>query len=35
MAEGNRTLQYLWIAIFLGVLAWSAIDPHDYPTWWL
>lgn len=21
--------------IFLGVLAWSAIDPHDYPTWWL
>ncbi|MEJ2308540.1 MAG: DUF2238 domain-containing protein [Gammaproteobacteria bacterium] len=24
-----------WLVIFLGVLAWSAIDPHDYPTWWL
>jgi len=24
-----------WIVIFLAVLAWSAIKPHDYPTWWL
>ena len=24
-----------WLVIFLGVLAWSAVDPHDYPTWWL
>jgi len=28
-------VKILWLAIFLGVLAWSAIDPHDYPTWWL
>lgn len=24
-----------WYAIFAAVLAWSAIAPHDYPTWWL
>ena len=24
-----------WLGIFLAVLAWSAWDPHDYPTWWL
>jgi len=24
-----------WMAIFALVLAWSAIGPHDYPTWWL
>jgi putative membrane protein len=24
-----------WIAVFLAVLGWSAINPHDYPTWWL
>ncbi len=28
-------LKALWIAIFLGVLAWSGIRPHDYPTWGL
>lgn len=22
-----------WIAVFLTVLIWSAIGPHDYPTW--
>ncbi|HEX5787924.1 MAG TPA: DUF2238 domain-containing protein [Woeseiaceae bacterium] len=22
-----------WAAIFAGVLSWSAIRPHDYPTW--
>ncbi len=24
-----------WIIVFLAVLAWSGIEPHDYPTWWL
>jgi putative membrane protein len=24
-----------WIAIFSGVLIWSGIGPHDYPTWLL
>lgn len=24
-----------WLAAFFGVLAWSAWNPHDYPTWWL
>jgi putative membrane protein len=24
-----------WLAVFFSVLAWSAIRPHDYPTWWL
>lgn len=23
----------LWLAIFFAVFAWSAIRPHDYPTW--
>ena len=23
----------LWLAVFFAVLAWSAIRPHDYPTW--
>jgi putative membrane protein len=27
--------QVLWIAIFWGVLAWSAYQPHDYFTWFL
>jgi len=27
--------QALWLAIFFVVLAWSAWNPHDYPTWWL
>ncbi len=25
----------LWLAVYLGVLFWSAIRPHDYPTWLL
>lgn len=25
----------LWAAIFLAVLIWSGIGPHDYPTWFL
>lgn len=28
-------MKFIWLAIFLAVLAWSAIGPHDYPTWWL
>jgi putative membrane protein len=24
-----------WLIIFVSVLAWSAWNPHDYPTWWL
>jgi len=28
-------MQYAWITVFVSVLAWSAINPHDYPTWWL
>jgi len=24
-----------WLAVFFGVLAWSAISPHDRTTWWL
>jgi putative membrane protein len=35
MAVSNRSFLYSWMAIFVAVLAWSAIDPHDYPTWWL
>jgi len=27
--------ELLWLAVFFGVLAWSAYKPHDYPTWWL
>lgn len=25
----------LWLGIFFAVLTWSAINPKDYPTWWL
>ena len=28
-------LKALWIAVFLVVLIWSGVGPHDYPTWWL
>ena len=28
-------MKIVWLAIFLGFLAWSATNPHDYPTWWL
>jgi putative membrane protein len=31
----NQSLQYMWIAIFLAVFVWSAVNPHDYPTWFL
>ncbi|RMG56135.1 MAG: DUF2238 domain-containing protein, partial [Gammaproteobacteria bacterium] len=26
---------WLWLALFLSVLAWSAWRPHDWVTWWL
>ncbi len=26
---------WLWLGIFLAVLVWSAIEPHDRLTWWL
>ena len=35
MSVENSSLRYAWIAIFVMVLAWSGINPHDYPTWWL
>jgi len=28
-------LSLTWLIVFFGVLAWSAWNPHDYPTWWL
>jgi len=31
----SKTLQYIWIAIFLIVFIWSGINPKDYPTWLL
>jgi len=30
-----RVLQTSWIVVFLAVLIWSGIGPHDYPTWLL
>lgn len=33
MIDGK--LQAAWIAIFMAVLLWSGIGPHDYPTWLL
>ncbi len=31
MKPGIKPL--LWVAVFCAVLIWSAIKPHDYPTW--
>lgn len=28
-------MQLLWLLIFFAVLLWSAVNPHDYPTWLL
>jgi len=33
--SNSRTMAATWIAVYVGVLAWSAIEPHDYPTWFL
>jgi putative membrane protein len=35
MAEASRAMPYAWAAVFLAVLLWSAIEPKDYPTWFL
>lgn len=35
MAAQTRVYQLTWILIFVAVLIWSAIKPHDYPTWLL
>lgn len=35
MAGLGRSATIGWVAIFLAVLVWSAIDPHDRVTWWL
>ena len=35
MSAQSRPLMIAWIVIFLAVLVWSAINPFDYPTWWL
>jgi len=32
---GLTFLSPAWLAVFFGVLFWSAWNPHDYPTWWL
>jgi len=31
----SRLPALLWSGVFLAVLAWSAVDPRDRPTWWL
>ena len=30
-----RSMQIAWISVFLAVFTWSAVNPHDYPTWFL
>lgn len=35
MSGESNSMRYAWIAIFLAVLVWSGVNPHDYPTWWL
>ena len=26
---------WLWLAIYVGVLVWSGIEPYDRLTWWM
>jgi putative membrane protein len=33
--SGHLLRRVAWILIFVVVLAWSAVSPHDYPTWLL
>lgn len=33
--EKSRLNLFLWIALFLPIFVWSAIDPKDYFTWFL
>ncbi len=35
MPEQSNSMRNVWIAIFLAVLVWSGIGPHDYLTWFL
>jgi putative membrane protein len=35
MATRRKLYQYLWLMIFMSVLAWSGVRPHDYFTWFL
>ena len=35
MTARSQTKYFAWIAIFVAVFAWSAVNPHDYPTWFL
>ena len=28
-------MAFVWLVVFFGALAWSAWNPHDYPTWLL
>ena len=35
MSSINRNLMRTWAIVFVAVLSWSAVSPHDYPTWWL
>ena len=30
-----NTKNIIWLTIYFVVLIWSAINPKDYPTWWL
>lgn len=32
---GRSTGFYAWAVVFAAVFAWSAVKPHDYPTWFL
>jgi putative membrane protein len=34
-AEPTRTMQTAWIATFMAFFIWSAIEPRNYPTWFL
>jgi len=33
LGEANARLTTAWLGAFLAVFAWSAVAPHDYPTW--
>lgn len=34
-AERFSPATLAWLVLFVGVLAWSAVNPHDRLTWWL
>lgn len=35
MPEQSNTMRNAWTGVFLAVLVWSGIGPHDYLTWFL